>query len=65
MSATESVKRTRMGRVTSNKPDKTVTVLLERQVKHPLYGKVIVRSAKYHAHDEEGVAAVVGGGEAG
>jgi small subunit ribosomal protein S17 len=53
MSATESVKRTRTGRVTSSKPDKTVTVLLERQVKHPLYGKYIKRSTKVHAHDEE------------
>ena len=53
MSTTESVKRTRTGRVISNKADKTVTVLLERQVKHPLYGKYITRSAKYHAHTEE------------
>ena len=52
MSATESVKGTRTGRVTSSKPDKTVTVLLERQVKHPLYGKYIKRSTKVHAHDE-------------
>ncbi len=53
MSTTESVKRTRTGRVISNKADKTVTVLLERQVKHPLYGKYIKRSTKVHAHDEE------------
>jgi small subunit ribosomal protein S17 len=53
MSATESVKRTRTGRVTSSKPDKTVTVMLERQVKHPLYGKYIKRSTKVHAHDED------------
>jgi small subunit ribosomal protein S17 len=53
MSSTESVKRTRTGRVTSNKADKTVTVLLERQVKHPLYGKYIKRSTKVRAHDEE------------
>jgi small subunit ribosomal protein S17 len=53
MSSTESVKRTRTGRVISNKADKTVTVLLERQVKHPLYGKYIKRSTKVHAHDEE------------
>lgn len=50
---TESkLKRTLMGRVLSNKMDKTVTVLVERKVKHPLYGKVIVRSQKFHAHDE-------------
>ncbi len=40
------------GRVVSDKMDKTVTVLVERRVKHPLYGKVVTRSAKYHAHDE-------------
>ena len=50
---TESVNRTKTGRVTSNKADKTVTVLLERQVKHPLYGKYIKRSTKVRAHDED------------
>ena len=40
------------GKVVSDKMDKTVTVLVERKVKHPLYGKVIRRSKKYHAHDE-------------
>ena len=40
------------GRVVSDKMDKTVTVLVERRVKHPLYGKVVTRSRKYHAHDE-------------
>jgi small subunit ribosomal protein S17 len=44
--------RTLEGRVTSNKMDKTVTVLIERKVKHELYGKYMVRSKKYHAHDE-------------
>ena len=53
MSTSESVKRTKTGRVTSNKADKTVTVMLERQVNHPLYGKYIKRSTKVHAHDEE------------
>ncbi|MFC1720453.1 30S ribosomal protein S17, partial [Pseudomonadota bacterium] len=53
MSTTETEKRTKTGRVTSNKADKTVTVLLERQVKHPLYGKYIKRSTKVHAHDED------------
>ena len=53
MSTTESVKRTRTGRVSSNKADKTVTVVLERQVKHPLYGKYMRRSTKVHAHDED------------
>ncbi|MFO1387229.1 MAG: 30S ribosomal protein S17 [Chitinivorax sp.] len=48
----EKTIRTLTGRVTSSKMDKTVTVLVERKVKHPLYGKVIRRSKKYHAHDE-------------
>ncbi len=46
-------KRILIGRVTSTKTDKTVTVLVERKVKHPLYGKIIRRSKKYHAHDEK------------
>jgi len=46
--------RTIEGRVVSNKMAKTVTVLLERQVPHPLYGKVVRRSTKVHAHDENG-----------
>lgn len=50
--AKTSLKRTLTGRVVSSKMDKTVTVLVERQMKHPLYGKYIVRSKKYHAHDE-------------
>lgn len=45
-------KRILSGIVTSDKTDKTVTVLVERKVKHPLYGKIIRRSKKYHAHDE-------------
>ena len=45
--------RTLAGRVTSNKMQKTVTVLIERKVKHPVYGKYVVRSKKYHAHTEE------------
>lgn len=40
------------GRVVSDKMEKTVTVLVERKVKHPLYGKYVTRSRKYHAHDE-------------
>ena len=53
MSTTDQLKRTKTGRVTSDKADKTVTILLERQVKHPLYGKYIKRSSKVRAHDEE------------
>lgn len=48
----EKVVRTLSGRVVSDKMDKTVTVLVERKVKHPLIGKVIRRSNKFHAHDE-------------
>ena len=40
------------GKVVSNKMDKTITVLVERRVKHPVYGKYITRSSKIHAHDE-------------
>ena len=46
------VLRTVTGRVVSNKMDKSVTVLVERKVKHPLYGKYIRRTSKFHAHDE-------------
>lgn len=46
------VVHTLTGRVVSDKMDKTVTVLVERKVKHPLLGKVVRRSKKYHAHDE-------------
>lgn len=48
-----TVARTLFGRVVSDKMDKTVTVLVERKVKHPVYGKVMTRSKKYHAHDEK------------
>ena len=56
MSETSSMKRTLIGRVVSDKMDKTVTVLVERKVKHPMYGKVMVRSKKYHAHNEGNTA---------
>ncbi len=56
MSETTSIKRTLIGRVVSDKMDKTVTVLVERKVKHPMYGKVMVRSKKYHAHNEGNTA---------
>lgn len=49
----EANKRTLTGRVVSDKMEKTVTVLVERRVKHPLYGKIMTRSKKYHAHDEK------------
>jgi small subunit ribosomal protein S17 len=47
-----SLVQTQVGRVVSDKMNKTVTVLVERRVKHPLYSKVVTRSQKYHAHDE-------------
>ena len=56
MSETTSIKRTLIGRVVSDKMEKTVTVLVERKVKHPVYGKVMVRSKKYHAHNEGNTA---------
>lgn len=48
----EKVRRTLTGRVVSDKMQKTVTVLVERRVKHPTIGKIMVRSRKYHAHVE-------------
>jgi small subunit ribosomal protein S17 len=50
-SAAPAGKRTLVGRVISNKMDKTVIVLIERRVRHPVYGKYLVRSTKLHAHD--------------
>ena len=47
-------RRTLIGRVVSDKRAKTVTVLIERRVKHELYGKIVGKSSKYHAHDEKG-----------
>ena len=49
-----SLKRTLVGKVVSDKRAKTVTVLIERRVKHPIYDKIVVKSSKYHAHDEKG-----------
>jgi len=56
MSETTKVKRTLVGRVVSDKMEKTVTVLVERKVKHPVIGKVMVRSNKYHAHNDNNEA---------
>jgi small subunit ribosomal protein S17 len=53
MTETLANKRTLTGRIVSDKMNKTVTVLVERRVKHPLYGKIVTRSKKYHAHDEK------------
>jgi len=51
-SGRENRRKTRMGTVVSDKADKSVTVLVERRIAHPLYGKGVKRSKKYHAHDE-------------
>ena len=51
MSEQDKVKRTVTGKVVSSKMDKTITVMIERKVKHPVYGKYIKRSTKVHAHD--------------
>jgi small subunit ribosomal protein S17 len=48
-----NLSRTLIGKVVSDKMNKTITVLVERKVKHPLYGKIMVRSKKYHVHDED------------
>ena len=52
--AKTSLKRTLIGKVVSDKRSKTVTVLIERRVKHDLYGKIVGKSSKFHAHDEKG-----------
>ena len=46
-----ALRKTRVGKVVSNKMDKTITVAIEDHVKHPVYGKIIKRTAKLHAHD--------------
>jgi small subunit ribosomal protein S17 len=56
MSESTSNNRTLIGRVVSDKMEKTVTVLVERKVKHPKYGKVMIRSKKYHAHNDGNAA---------
>ena len=48
-----NLRKTKAGVVTSNKGDKTITVKVERKVKHPLYGKFVKKSTKFHAHDEK------------
>jgi small subunit ribosomal protein S17 len=52
MAEAQKTVRTLTGRVVSNKMDKSITVLIERRVKHPIYGKYVKRSTKLHAHDE-------------
>jgi small subunit ribosomal protein S17 len=50
---TRNLRKTKLGVVTSNKMDKTITVNVERKVKHPLYGKFVKKSTRFHAHDEK------------
>jgi small subunit ribosomal protein S17 len=50
--ARKPIIQTLVGRVVSDKMDKTVTVVVERRVKHPIYGKVVTRSSRHHCHDE-------------
>jgi small subunit ribosomal protein S17 len=49
---TNKIERTLMGKVISDKMDKSITVMVERRVKHPVYGKFVRKSTKLHAHDE-------------
>ena len=51
--AERNLRKTKLGVVISNKMDKTITVNVERKVKHPLYGKFVKKSTKFHAHDEK------------
>ncbi len=48
-----NLRKTRIGVVSSNKMDKTITVNVERKIKHPLYGKFLKKTTKFHAHDEK------------
>lgn len=53
-----SLRKTRVGKVVSNKMDKTIVVAIQTSVKHPLYGKIIKRTTKLKAHDEENVCQI-------
>jgi small subunit ribosomal protein S17 len=52
METARNLRKERIGIVTSNKMDKTITVSVERRVKHPIYGKFVKKTSKFHAHDE-------------
>jgi small subunit ribosomal protein S17 len=54
MAEVRNLRKTRTGIVTSDKMDKTITVAVERKVKHPIYGKFVKKTTKFHAHDEKG-----------
>jgi len=51
--AERNLRKTRIGLVTSNRMNKTITVSVERRVKHPIYGKFVKKTTKFHAHDEK------------
>jgi small subunit ribosomal protein S17 len=53
MTVERNLRKTKLGVVSSNRMDKTITVSVERKVKHPLYGKFVKKSTKFHAHDEK------------
>jgi len=53
-----NLRKTRIGVVTSNKMTKTITVAVERKVKHPIYGKFVKKTTKFHAHDEKNEASI-------
>ena len=53
-----NLRKTRTGLVTSNKMDKTITVAVERKVKHPIYGKFVKKTTRFHAHDEKNEASI-------
>ena len=53
-----NLRKTRIGVVKSNKMDKTITVSVERKVKHPIYGKFVKKTTSFHAHDEKNVCTV-------
>jgi small subunit ribosomal protein S17 len=53
-----NLRKTRIGVVTSNKMTKTITVAVERKVKHPIYGKFVKKTTKFHAHDEKQEASI-------
>ena len=53
MAEVRNLRKTRIGVVTSNKMNKTITVAVERKVKHPIYGKFVKKTTKFHAHDEK------------
>ena len=58
MTETRNLRKTRVGIVVSNKMDKTVVVAIQDNVKHPVYGKIVKRTAKLHAHDEKNECAI-------